>query len=107
MKSLYIVFAAMLLCTQAQIVSFSATVIDSFDHDYNDFTQGLFFESDDIMVESTGIYGESVLQRVRLSTGEKLLVVPLPDSYFGEGCEALNGKIYQLTWREHTMFVYD
>jgi glutamine cyclotransferase len=31
----------------------------------------------------------------------------LNSSYFGEGVTSLNGKVYQLTWQEDTVFVYD
>ena len=42
-----------------------------------------------------------------LKTNEKMLVHSLEDDKFGEGCVLLNSKIYQLTWRERVVFVYD
>ena len=33
--------------------------------------------------------------------------MPLPDAYFGEGLTVLNNKIYQLSWREKTGFIYN
>ena len=92
---------------QGQTVQFSAEVTKVYEHDPADFSQGLIFESDDVVIESTGLYGHSKLQRIQLSTGEKLKVHELPQEYFGEGVESLDGKLYQLTWREQTMFVYD
>ena len=92
---------------QGQIVQFTAEVTKVYQHDPDDFSQGLIFESDDVVIESTGLYGYSKLQRIQLSTGEKLLVHDLPQEYFGEGVTSLDGKLYQLTWREQTMFVYD
>ena len=41
------------------------------------------------------------------TTGELLENKPLDESYFGEGLTLLNDKIYQLTWKENTGFVYD
>ena len=34
-------------------------------------------------------------------------MVKLADQYFGEGLTILNNKIYQLTWRENTGFIYN
>ena len=31
----------------------------------------------------------------------------LEDQYFGEGITELNGKIYQLTWKNGVGFIYD
>lgn len=33
--------------------------------------------------------------------------IRLANPYFGEGITVFNGKIYQLTWEEHKVFVYD
>jgi glutamine cyclotransferase len=33
--------------------------------------------------------------------------VKLPDDFFAEGADILDGKIYQLTWLENKCFVYD
>ena len=71
------------------------------------FTQGLFFDSPKTLIESTGLYGKSVIQRIDATNGETLSSYSLNSSYFGEGCAMLNNKIYQLTWREHKCFVYD
>ena len=40
-------------------------------------------------------------------TGEVINMVSLSDSYFGEGLTILNDKIYQLTWKERTGFIYN
>ena len=77
-----------------QTVQFTAEVTKVYDHDPEDFSQGLIFESDDVVIESTGLYGHSKLQRIQLSTGKKLKVHELPHEYFGEGVESLNGKLY-------------
>jgi glutamine cyclotransferase len=44
---------------------------------------------------------------VDLKTGAVLQRTNLPARYFGEGLAELDGKLYQLTWREHIGFVYD
>ena len=75
-------------------------------HDPRAFTQGLEFR-DGKLLESTGQYGQSTLRRVEIATGKVLQQHPLARRYFGEGLTVFNDKIYQLTWRESTCFVYD
>ena len=75
-------------------------------HDVGAFTQGLI-RTGDTWLESTGQYGESDLREVDVATGEILREVDLPPRFFGEGLAEVDGKLYQLTWRERTCFVYD
>jgi glutamine cyclotransferase len=82
------------------------TIINEYPHDITSYTQGLEFYNGELF-ESTGQYGESKLRKVDYKTGEVLKNIDLANQYFGEGLSILNDKIYQLTWREHTGFVYD
>ncbi len=75
-------------------------------HSTSALTQGLFV-SNGSFIESTGEYGASTLRRVEMNSGKVLNQVELDFEYFGEGAVELNGKIYQLTWREGIAFVYD
>lgn len=84
----------------------SYEVVNTFRHDAQAFTQGLFFH-DGNLFESTGQYGESTLRKVEVTTGKVLKSHSVPEDYFAEGATLLNGKIYQLTWQEKTAFVYD
>lgn len=81
-------------------------VLETYPHDINAYTQGLEFEND-TLYESTGQYKESSLRKTDYRTGDVLQKVSLPDQYFGEGLTILNNKIYQLTWRENTGFIYN
>lgn len=81
-------------------------VLGSVPHDRGAFTEGLAF-SNGRLFESSGEYGESFLREVDPATGKPLRQLKLEDRYFGEGLAIFNGKIYQLTWKEHTCFVYD
>lgn len=81
-------------------------VIATFPHDATAFTQGLLFDQGQLY-EGTGLYGESTLRRVELTTGAVEHQIALPDQYFGEGITIANGQIYQLTWQEQTGFIYD
>lgn len=75
-------------------------------HDPDAFTQGLVMR-DGHLYESTGRYGRSSLRVVDPATGRVLARRNLPAAYFGEGLEEHAGRLYQLTWRENTVFVFD
>lgn len=66
------------------------------------FTQGLFFDTDTTLIESTGLYGKSKLRRFGLKTPDMSLYENNLDmNYFSEGaCIYKNKYIFQLTWRE-------
>lgn len=81
-------------------------IVNTYKHDPKAFTQGLVFNNG-FLYESTGEYDESSLRKVELQTGKILQKKDVPDEYFAEGMTVLNGKIYQITWRENTAFVYD
>jgi glutamine cyclotransferase len=82
------------------------TVTHIYPHDSTAFTEGLEW-SDHQLYESTGEYGASQLKKVNLKTGTSLQKTELSMQYFGEGITILNGKIYQLTYKEGKCFVYD
>jgi len=81
-------------------------VVNTWPHDRGAFTEGLIYHDGDLL-ESTGLNGQSSLRRVELKTGRVLQQVAVPSEYFGEGLTVLNGKLYQLTWKNHKGFVYD
>jgi glutaminyl-peptide cyclotransferase len=82
------------------------TVVKSYRHDPQAFTQGLEY-FDGYLYESTGRSGQSTLRQTVLETGAMLKHVSLPPQYFGEGLTIFNGKIYQLTWLSKMGFIYD
>jgi len=81
-------------------------IVNTYPHDITSYTQGLEFYNGELY-ESTGQYRESKLRKVDYKTAEVLKNINLQSQYFGEGLTVLNDKIYQLTWRENTGFVYD
>ena len=81
-------------------------VLGTVPHDRASFTEGIAFWNGRLF-ESSGEYKESFLREVDLASGKPIREVKLDGKYFGEGLAILNGKIYQLTWREQTCFVYD
>jgi glutaminyl-peptide cyclotransferase len=90
----------------ADIPCLGYELVRSWPHDRTAFTEGLTW-SQGTLVESTGLYGHSALRRRDLATGRILRWVALPDEYFGEGIAVLNGRIFQLSWKNETGFVYD
>jgi glutamine cyclotransferase len=85
---------------------FSYTVVRSYLHDPDAFTQGLLVRGG-FLYESTGQYGQSTLRKVRLDNGQVVQQHRLDKRYFGEGLTDWEGKLIQLTWREGLAFVYD
>jgi glutamine cyclotransferase len=81
-------------------------IVNTYKHDPKAFTQGLVFH-EGWLYESDGKYDNSSLRKVRLETGEVEKKRKLANEYFAEGMTILNGKIYQITWKERTCFVYD
>jgi glutaminyl-peptide cyclotransferase len=82
------------------------TVLNVYPHDTSSFTEGLLVHEGSLL-ESTGNKGRSKLLQVDIKTGKIKKSIKLADDFFGEGITVLNGKIYQLTYQEHKVFVYD
>lgn len=74
-------------------------------HDSTSFTEGLELH-DSTLYESAGNYGASSLSTYRLGNGKLLARKPLGKEFFGEGITVLGDKLYQLTYKEHAVFVY-
>lgn len=81
-------------------------VIGTLPHDTTAYTQG-FEIHDDILWESTGLFGYSTLRKLDLSDGSIIEIYPLPDTLFAEGITVLNEKLYQLTWRSGLVLEWD
>jgi len=82
------------------------SIVSTLPHDTSFFTEGLEFY-DSTLLESTGNYGPSKLVQVEPKTGRVLKEIKLGDKYFGEGITVLHDTLYQLTWKENIVFVYD
>lgn len=90
--------------TEPKILNYK--VLNTYPHDINAYTQGFEFYTG-VLLEGTGQYKESTLRKTDYKTGKVTEQIKLEDKYFGEGITVLKDKIYQLTWREKTGFVYD
>ena len=81
-------------------------VVKIYPHDTSSYTQGLIWHNNKLY-EGTGWYGESKLIVTDLADGKADKKIILPAATFGEGIAILNNKIYQLTWQEHKVYVYN
>ena len=82
------------------------TVVNTYPHDITSFTEGLEFFRD-TLYEGTGQYGVSRLLKTDYKTGKIYKDLNLEKQYFGEGITIINNKIYQLTYKEKTGFIYN
>ena len=84
----------------------SYKVINTYPHDTEAFTQGLFYDNG-ILYEGTGQETGSSLREVELETGRILRQHNLDPSLFGEGITLYKDRIYQVTWRNKVGFIYN
>ncbi|MDR2273069.1 MAG: glutaminyl-peptide cyclotransferase [Sphingobacterium sp.] len=91
----------------------SYSIVNIYPHDIKAFTQGLEFYGDNL-IESTGngigpsgTQGKSSVRIVNPKTGQPIKKIELDDAIFGEGATVLNGKLYQLTYKNNLAYLYD
>lgn len=82
------------------------SVTCSYPHDELAFTQGLASEGSSLL-ESTGLYGRSSLRRVDIETGQIQQYIQLADDQFGEGVTVWETLVFQLTWRNGVVLIYE
>lgn len=98
--------------TEELVPDIEYTLVNTMPHDTLAYTEGLVFH-DGNLFESTGSPENapnlrSVVGIVNKKTGEIDVKAELNrNQYFGEGIVILNNKIYQLTYKNQTGFIYD
>jgi glutamine cyclotransferase len=105
MLSLVVLLVGISSTAPAQAPSRGFEVVAVFPHDSDAFTEGLDFVGKRFF-EGTGLYGESDLRLVELSTGDIKRKKEKSQKYFGEGVTVFKDRIYQLTYQEEVAFVY-
>lgn len=90
----------------ASLPVFGYTVVHTFPHDRDAFTQGLQVV-DGVFYEGTGLNGRSSIRRVKIDTGEVLQKRDVPAQYFGEGITVRGNELFELTWQSGVALVYD
>lgn len=94
----------------AKIPEYTYEIVKTYPHDTKAFTQGLVFHNGFLYEGTGGKEGDpffSSLRKVEIENGKVLQKFDLSRDYFGEGITILGDKIYQITWRERTGFVYN
>ena len=86
--------------------SIGYTVLQSITHDTAAFTQGLEVYNG-ALLESTGLVGQSTLRKLNATSGKIEKQQALPNEIFAEGLTVLNDTLYQLSWQNHLVFMYD
>jgi len=96
--------------TETPVLSYSVVAVHR--HDSSAYTEGLFF-NEGKLYESTGAASNvpgtrSTIGLADLKSGKLNVKVELDkDTYFGEGIQVLDNKIYMLTYTNQTCFVFD
>ena len=85
----------------------SYEIVNEFPHDEHAFTQGLAMHDDGTMYESDGLYRQSCVRQVDISSGKTIRRVDNEANVFAEGIEVVNDRIVQLSWLNHELFEYD
>jgi len=104
--------AASLVCSNSNISTdvvpdrFGYEIIARYPHDQLAYTQGLLVQ-DGQFIESTGRYGESVVRRVEIETGNVVQEHRLPDDHFGEGITQIENELIGVTWQSGEGYVLD
>ena len=86
-------------------ISLNYSVTEVYDNN-NLFIQGMIYDAGNIYV-STGLYGQSSLNKINLKTGEIINFLKLKNEFFGEGLTIFNGQLIQLTWKSGKVLRYD
>jgi glutamine cyclotransferase len=97
------IFLFFTIAANAALPAQKLTVIDSIPHPQTRFTQGLFWDGDELW-ESTGLEGKSKIYRMN-KKGETFDSIAMQGSHFGEGIAKMGNKMLWLTWRSRLGFV--
>ena len=81
-------------------------IINTYTHDKNAYTQGLQYQNG-FLYEGTGQFGKSTIRKVEITNGNSIKKQELPSHQFGEGITIVNDKLYQLTWKSTSGYIYD
>jgi glutaminyl-peptide cyclotransferase len=91
----------------SKIPTLQYNIVAEYPHDTSAYTQGLEFHNGKLY-EGTGDYETSSLRITDYKTGKvERKHMMGTDSIFGEGITIFKNKIYQLTWENNIVYVYD
>lgn len=82
-------------------------LLKTYERSNNSFTQGFYYYSNNRILESSGLYGNSFILYYNLISGKTYKLSYLPKDIFAEGLTYKKPYIYLLTWKEHKCIVLD
>ena len=88
------------------VQQYSYKVLEQKPQARNTFVQGLEIVDGQLYV-SSGLYGKSRLERRNFASGELDTARSLDPRLFGEGLTVMGDRLYQLTWRDRLLLVYN
>jgi glutaminyl-peptide cyclotransferase len=91
-------------CREPAMLRFD--IVDKITRSEIGFTQGLEVR-DNRLYESTGRIGGTTRLNLISFDGKVTRLTDLGNTVFGEGLTILKDEVFQLTWQEHQVFVYD
>jgi len=101
------------ITTTASVPALNFSVGTIYKHDTTSYTEGLLFH-DHQLFESSGANPDdppsqrSMIGILNMNTGKMDKKIELDKNiYFGEGIAFFRNRLYQLTYRNHTGFIYD
>lgn len=84
----------------------SYEIVNTFEHSPDAFTQGLTFDEAGNLYESDGLYGKSAVRQIDVLSGKTLAKTSNERAHFGEGLQVVDGRMFQLTWKENVLHEY-
>lgn len=90
----------------AYAAKFTVAIAAKYPHPNRAFTQGIII-NDGSVIESSGLYNRSFVQRYQVGDNTAAKLKRLPGHYFAEGLEKLANETFVLTWKERTVLVLD
>ena len=90
----------------AYAAEFTVAIEAKYPHPNRAFTQGIII-NDSTVIESSGLYNKSFVQRYQVGDNTAAKLKRLPSHYFAEGLETLADEIFVLTWKERAVLVLD
>jgi glutamine cyclotransferase len=71
------------------------------------FTQGLEVDRGSLLEGTGNLFGDTRINRIDPATGKVTVLMNAGKRYFGEGVTVFGDRIYQMSWREGQVFVFD
>lgn len=101
------IFSIWIVDVNADRFAVNFSVVRSYPHRTDCFTEGLFLNGTNEVVESCGLTGKSYLRRYDLETGTTVQQATVPRDLFSEGLAAMGKSLYMLTYRSHVLVEYN